>query len=219
MNKQVATNDIIEYCEKHSNKNSQSVSEIEQYTWDNEKIPQMLSGQIVGNFLQSIIQIANIKKVVEVGMFTGYSALKMAEHLPKNGEIHTCEIMEKHIKTARSFFSKSPHGNKIFIHPGPAISSLEQMKIKSFDMAFIDGDKTNYLKYYQICLSLVRSKGIIILDNMLWSGSVLDPVDNESLSLRKTGDFIQTDKRVFNTLLPIRDGLMFCIKLWNIKIY
>ena len=155
MNKQVTTNDIIEYCEKHSNKNSQSVSEIEQYTWDNEEIPQMLSGQIVGNFLQSIIQIANIKKVVEVGMFTGYSALKMAEHLPKNGEIHTCEIMEKHIKTARSFFSKSPHGNKIFIHPGPAISSLEQIFL-----AFINNW---FMVFFKVSLSTSLLSSLILL--------------------------------------------------------
>ena len=205
--------EIMHYCEIHSSPDEKILKDLTKYTFNEIEAANMISGNMVGNLLYILCKSINATKVLDVGMFTGYSALKMAEHLPENGEIHTCEIMEKHIKTARSFFSKSPHGNKIFIHPGPAISSLEQMKIKSFDMAFIDGDKTNYLKYYQICLSLIRSKGIIILDNMLWSGSVLDPVDNESLSLRKTGDFIQTDKRVFNTLLPIRDGLMFCIKL------
>tara|TARA_B100000809_G_C14633980_1_gene349649 strand:- start:83 stop:523 length:441 start_codon:yes stop_codon:yes gene_type:complete len=145
-------------------------------------------------------------------MFTGFSALKMAEILSDDGEVHTCELMDKHIKTARGFFDKSNHGKKITIHSGPAIESLEQLKSGSFDMAFIDADKINYLSYYQICLTLIKQSGIIILDNMLWGGSVINPTDDDSKSIRKTGDFIQKDDRVFNILLPIRDGLMLCIK-------
>ena len=104
------------------------------------------------------------------------------------------------------------NGNKISIHLGPALQSLEQMKSDSFDMAFIDADKANYLEYYMRCLSLVKQGGAIILDNMLWSGTVIDPKDDDAKALRKTGDYIQNDKRVFNTLLTIRDGLMLCIK-------
>ena len=203
---------ILDYCQDQSEKNSSVLLDLEKYTWENEEVPQMISGHLVGNFLQASILMIKAARIVEVGMFTGFSALKMAEVIPDDGEIHTCEIMNKHIKTAQSFFDRSVHGSKIFIHPGPALNSLEQMKSASFDMAFIDADKINYLGYYEHCLVLMRSGGVIILDNMLWGGNVLSPEDDDSIALRKTGDFIQRDERVFNTLFPIRDGLMFCIK-------
>ena len=203
---------MLDYCRDHSRADSTLLVELEKYTWENEEAPQMISGQLVGNFLQSIIIMKQVKQIVEVGTFTGYSALKMAEVLPEDGEVHTCELMAAHVKTAQYFFDRSEHGNKITIHGGPALASLEQMKAGSFDMAFIDADKSNYLEYYQRCLVLIRQGGIIVLDNMLWGGDVLDPQDEDARALRKTGDYIQSDERVFNTLLPIRDGLMLCIK-------
>ena len=204
--------DILDYCRQHSKTDSLLLSDLEKYTWENEDVPQMISGQLVGKFLQSIIIMINAKRIVEVGTFTGYSALQMAEVIPKNGEIHTCELMNKHINTAQSFFDRSEFGNKITIHKGPAINSLEQLPSNNFDMAFIDADKSNYLDYYKRCFTLIRSGGIIILDNMLWNGTVINPEDDDSKMLRKTGDYIQNDDRVFNTLLSIRDGLMLCIK-------
>ena len=207
------------YCKQHTESDSQVLIDLEKYTWENKEVPQMISGQLVGKFLQSVIKMINAKTIVEVGTFTGYSALQMAEAIPEDGEIHTCEIMEKHAKTAKSFFDRSQSGHKISIHNGPALYSLEQMKVGSFDMAFIDADKANYLEYYMRCYSLIRKGGAIILDNMLWSGTVTDPKDDDARALRKTGDFIQNDERVFNTLLTIRDGLMLCIKRWKIKKY
>jgi len=206
------TENIHKYCKEHTVSDNRLLSELEQYTWDNEDVPQMISGQMVGKFLQSIIRMIAAQKIVEVGTFTGYSALQMAEAIPLDGEIHTCELMKKHAETARSFFDKSDYGKKITIHQGPALESLETLKVGDFDMAFIDADKSNYLEYYKRCLVLMRAGGVIILDNMLWSGSVIDPNDDDSQALRKTGDYIQEDNRVFNMLLPIRDGLMLCIK-------
>ena len=204
--------EIQSYCKEHSVSDTYLLSELEKYTWENEDVPQMISGQLVGKFLQSIIIMIGAKRIIEVGTFTGYSALQMAESIPANGEIHTCELMEKHANTAQAFFERSDHGNKITIHRGPAIQSLEQLQSGSFDMAFIDADKSNYLEYYKRCLTLIHKGGVIILDNMLWSGNVIDPQDDDSKVLRKTGDYIQQDSRVFNTLLTIRDGLMLCIK-------
>ena len=211
MNK-LKSEDIQTYCREHSQVNTPLLSKLEKYTWENEEVPQMISGQLVGKYLQSIIKISRAKKIVEVGTFTGYSALQMAEAIPENGQIHTCELMEKHAETAQSFFNCSKHGKKITIHIGSAMNNLEKMKAGSFDMAFIDADKSNYLEYYKRCLILIRKGGTIVLDNMLWGGSVIDPNDDDSKSLRKTGDYIQKDERVFNVLLPIRDGLMMCIK-------
>ena len=206
------TENINKYCKEHTESDNSLLSELERYTWDNEDVPQMISGQMVGKFLQSIIRMIAAQKIVEVGTFTGYSALQMAEAIPLAGEIHTCELMKKHTETAQSFFDKSDYGKKITIHQGPALESLETLKVGDFDMAFIDADKSNYLEYYKRCLVLIRAGGVIILDNMLWSGSVIDPKDDDSQALRKTGDYIQEDTRVFNMLLPIRDGLMLCIK-------
>ena len=203
---------LLDYCREHSKPNSSLLVNLEKYTFENEDVPQMISGQLVGNFLQSIILMIKAKRIVEVGMFTGFSALKMAEVLPVGGRLDTCELMDKHVLTARSFFDKSEYGSKITIHSGPALQSLEGMKAGSFDMAFIDADKINYLDYYKRCFTLIRSGGIIILDNMLWGGEVLNPTTNDALAIRKTGDFIQSDQRIFNTLFPIRDGLMLCIK-------
>ena len=204
--------EIQKYCKEHTEEDFTLLSEIEKYTWKNEDVPQMISGQLVGKLLQSVIKMIGANRIVEVGTFTGYSALQMAEAIPENGEIHTCELMKKHVKTAQLFFDRSEFGNKITIHLGPAIQSLEKFQSGSFDMAFIDADKSNYLEYYLRCLVLIRSGGVIVLDNMLWSGSVIDPKDDDSKALRETGDYIQQDDRVFNTLLSIRDGLMLCIK-------
>ena len=203
---------MLDYCRKHSKTDSSLLSNLEKYTWKNEDVPQMISGPLVGKFLQSIIIMTNAKRIVEVGTFTGYSALQMAEVLPTDGEIHTCELMEKHANTAQLFINQSDYESKITIHRGPALQNLEQLQASSFDMAFIDADKLHYLEYYKHCLMLVRQGGVIVLDNMLWGGDVIDPQDNDSKALRKTGDYIQQDKRVFNLLLPVRDGLMLCIK-------
>ena len=204
--------ELNQYCEENSQGDSELLRELIAYTYDTEDIPQMVSGVQVGNVLQGFITSINAKNIIEVGMFTGYSALKMAEVLPEDGEVHTCELMEKHVKTAQSFFNRSPHNSKIHIHQGKASDTLEQLKSGHFDFAFIDADKGGYQDYYLKCLSLLRSGGIIVLDNMLWSGHVLDPQDDDTLALKNTAKFINNDKRVFNYLLPVRDGLMVCIK-------
>ena len=203
--------EIIEYCEKFSNQDSKILKELIKYTFDNSLAPQMISGVQVGNLLQSIILLSNTKKILEIGMFTGYSALKMAEALPDDGEIHTCEIGENHIKTAQKFFNKSEHGNKIIIHEGPALNSLQKFNENSFDLCFIDADKNNYKNYYIECTKLLKPNGCLILDNMLWGGEVLNPKDKESQTIADTAKMINNDS-MYNTMLTIRDGLMLCIK-------
>ena len=208
---EIRKKEIIEYCEKFSNQDSKILKELIEYTFDNSLAPQMISGVQVGNLLQSIILLSNAKKVLEIGMFTGYSALKMAEALPDDGEIHTCEIGENHIKTAQKFFNKSEHGNKITIHEGPALDSLQKFNENSFDLCFIDADKNNYKNYYIQCTKLLKPNGCLILDNMLWGGEVLNPKDKESQSIADTAKMINNDS-MYNTMLTIRDGLMLCIK-------
>jgi len=204
--------EILNYCDIHSNDDSKLLKEIIEYTNKNEDVPQMISGKHVGNFLQGLIKLSKTKNILEIGTFTGYSALKMAEVLPNDGMLHTCELMERHIKTASSFFSQSKHKDKIKIFAGQANSTLEQLKINSYDFVFIDADKQNYCEYYKKSIKLLRPGGTIVLDNMLWSGGVINPQDIDSKALADTADYIQDDERVYNFLAPIRDGLMVCIK-------
>ena len=205
-------NNIEDYCLEYSSKESNLLLDLKEYTFKNEEAPQMISGPLVGSLLNMLIKISNAKKILEIGMFTGYSALNIAENLPDDGEIHTCEIMDRHIQTADNFFKKSPHYKKFIIHKGDALDSLEKFKINMFDFAFIDGDKINYINYYNRCMQVVKNKGIIVLDNMLWGGSVLNPKDEQSKTLNKLAQIINDDDRNINMLLPIRDGLMICIK-------
>ena len=150
---------IEKYCKDFSFKDSPLLSDLTESTWSSEKLPQMLSGSLVGGLLQTIIRISGAVNVLEIGMFTGYSALKMAEALPENGKIHTCELMEKHINTASKWFRKSERGHKISIHKGPALQSLERMKDLTFDLVFIDADKVNYPNYYKITYDLLKKVG------------------------------------------------------------
>ena len=205
-------NELEKYCIEHSNPETELLAELKSFTYNNEPAPQMISDSIVCNTLGSIIKMINAQKILEIGMFTGYSSLFMAQALPDSGEIHTCEVMDRHVKNASKFFNRSKHKNKIYIHLGEALKSLETFKVNFFDLIFIDADKKNYIEYYNRSIQLIRDGGIIVLDNMFWSGNVLNPKDIESKTLSQLGKIINNDNRVFNVLLPIRDGLMVCIK-------
>ena len=205
--------EIESYCKSYSLKDTSLLQELTKTTWNSEEIPQMLSGSLVGGLLQTLIKISGAVNVLEIGMFTGYSALKMAEALPQNGTLDTCELMDKHIKTATEWFKKSKNGFKITIHKGPAIQSLEKMKGLLFDMVFIDADKVNYPKYHKAALKLLKIGGIGVLDNMLWSGKVIDPLDKESIALRETAELIINNDRLSPLLLPVRDGVMIYHKM------
>lgn len=205
-------NNIEQYCINHSNEETQLLKEIKQFTYNNESAPQMISDSLVCNTLLSIIKMINAENILEIGMFTGYSALFMAQGLPSHGKIYTCEIMDRHVKNASNFFKQSVHNDKISICHGEAMDILDKLKGLVFDLIFIDADKKNYIHYYERSIELVRKNGVIVLDNMLWGGSVLNPKDLESKTLSKLGKIINEDNRVLNVLLPIRDGLMICIK-------
>ena len=209
---EIKKKEILNYCEKNSVQDSQNLKDLIEYTYKNEPAPQMISGLQVGNFLQSLVMATNAKKILEIGMFTGYSALKMAEVLPKDGTIDTCELGENHVKTAKYFFSKSKHGKKIKIHTGPALETIKAFEPNTFDLCFIDADKNNYKNYYIECIKLIKNGASLVIDNMLWGGSVLNPKDKETKTIAETAKIINADKTVHNTMLTIRDGLMLCIK-------
>ena len=205
--------EIENYCKKNSHQDSTLLKEVATFTKDNIEGSAMLSGELVGSILQGIICMIQAKKVLEIGMYTGYSALKMIEVLPLDGTIDTCEIGDNHCKTARSFFNKSDKGHNIKIHKGKALNSIIKFPNESFDFIFIDADKINYLNYYKKSIELVKKSGVIVLDNMLWGGTVINPQDEHSLSIKNTAEYIQNDEKCFNYMIPVRDGLMVCYKI------
>ena len=209
----LVSKDIEKYCKDYSLDDTDLLKELSKTTWKTEDKPQMLCGSLVGGLLQMLIKISGAKRVLEIGMFTGYSTLKMAEALPADGEIHSCELMEKHIVTAKSWFKKSDVNYKISIHKGEADKSLEEFRAGSFDMMFVDADKTGYPEYYRKGTMLLKKGGIAIFDNMLWSGSVLNPDDDDAKALRETAELIKNDSRLEQLLLPVRDGLMIYRKI------
>ncbi len=210
---EIISKEIQHYCAEHSNVTTPLLSELREYTFSHTERPNMVSGADVGNILQFVSRLLKAKKILDIGTFTGYSALTLAETLDNDGELHTFEMDEHHRNIAASFFARSEHNHKIKLHFGAALKSLDQFKTCDFDLAFIDADKSSYKDYYQRALELVKIGGVIILDNMLWSGTVLKPIDADAVTLRQMGDFIQNDDRVSNFLLPVRDGLMICYRI------
>ena len=200
--------ELENYCEEYSTSDDMILKSLVDSTMKNEELPHMLCGPLVGGLLQLLIQISNSKNILEIGMFTGYSTLKMAQVLPHGGIVHTCELMKKHKQTATKWFSKAGMLSKIQIHEGPALNTLDNFQAGSFDMVFIDADKANYPNYYRRANSLVKKGGIVVFDNMLWSGEVLDPKDEDSLAIKETAMLIKKNNRLTPVLLPVRDGIL-----------
>ena len=168
-------------------------------------------------FFQFFIRTNNIKNILEVGTFTGYSALSMGLAIPKDGNITCLDINKETSESARIFFKKANLDKKIKIILSPAAQTLSKLKDekKSFDMIFIDADKENYINYYNSSLELVKNNGFIFIDNVLWKGDVADPQKNERLTniIREFNSFIKKDDRVEKTILPLGDGVTICRKI------
>jgi len=209
---QYLPDEIKSYCTQMSSKEEPLLIELEKRTFAEMENPRMISGSQVGRLLQTLILARRARKVLEIGTFTGFATLQMAAALPPDGRVHTCDLNPVALNLAREFFKLSPFGNRIQIHEGPALITLTQFSPHSFEFAFIDANKNSYPDYYQQTMTLLVSGGIIVLDNMLWSGKVLNPEDEDSKALRSTAELIQKDYRVRNVLLPVRDGLMVVYK-------
>ena len=170
----------------------------------------MQIGPDQGQFLGFLVALLNAKRVLEIGTFTGYSALAMAQALPAGGRLDACDVDRDWTDIGRRYWIEAGMAGKIHLHLGPALDTLATFAPDSFDLAFIDADKTNYDAYYEACLKLVRPGGVIALDNMLWGGSVADMTDMQpdTLALRALNTKIHADERVDMSLLSIGDGLM-----------
>lgn len=171
-----------------------------------------------GQFMALLVQLMGAKKIIEIGVFTGYSSLAVALALPGDGEIIACDISEEYTKIAHRYWEKAGVLSKINLNLRPALETLEELlnqgKAETFDFAFIDADKNNYINYYEKVLSLLRPGGLVAIDNVLWYGKVADPENQENLtiSIRKFNDYLSQDPRVSISLVPIADGLTLALK-------
>jgi predicted O-methyltransferase YrrM len=168
-------------------------------------------------FLQLFIKSNNIKNILEIGTFTGYSALSMALATTTNGNVICLDINKETSEKAESFFKKANLENKIKVILGPALDTLERLKKKKkiFDLVFIDADKENYKEYYDLSMNLIKKKGFILIDNVLWHGDVADPVKNDRFTniIREFNSLIKNDNRIEKTILPLGDGVTICRKI------
>lgn len=202
---------IETYATNHTSAEPELLARLARETQESMELPQMLTGRLEGSFLRLMVRALQARRVLEVGMFTGYSALMMAEALPDDGRIITCEVNPKSAEVAHRYFAESRHGHKIDVRMGPAVETIQGLD-GPFDFVFIDADKENYPTYYDLCLERVRPGGVMAVDNVLWNGDVLNPKDEEARAIAALNEKVLRDDRVDNALLTIRDGVMLAVK-------
>lgn len=204
---------LLAYCETFSEKESELLKQLNRDTHLKVNSPRMLSGHLQGRILSFLSHIIKPNYILEIGTYTGYSALCLAEGLSENGKLITIDPNEETNHFARQFISQSPHKNKIELVQGQAQNLIADLKF-TFDIVFIDADKKNYSLYYDLVLDKVNPGGLIIADNVLWSGKVLDQKkDADTEAIHRFNEKVSTDVRVKSVLLPVRDGLMLLRKI------
>lgn len=201
--------DIEAYAQAHSMPESAVCRALREETQRTMAYAQMLVGPLEGAFLKMMTQLMGAKRVLEIGMFTGYSALCFAEALPADGTVITCEVDEESATLAREYFARSPHGKKITVRMGPALDTMSALT-GLFDLIFIDADKINYLNYYRRAFDLLAPQGVILIDNVLWNGEVLKQPspDEQTAAIQELNCAVAGDPRITAVLVTIRDGVL-----------
>lgn len=200
------------YIHEHASFEGEALAELERATFVNVLMPQMLSGRVQGRFLSMLSKIIQPKRILEIGTYTGYSAICMAEGLSKDGILYTIDINEELETLVSTFVKRAGFNSKIKCLIGNAAEIIPELN-ETFDLVFIDADKANYGQYFDLVIDKVRAGGIILADNVLWSGKVVsDKKDKDTLALCNFNDKIQQDSRVENVILSMRDGIMMMIK-------
>ena len=205
--------EIDRYCCTHSEDENDLLKRINRETHVEVLQPRMLSGHFQGRVLSMLSKMIQPKRILEIGTYTGYSALCLAEGLSSDGKLVTIDVNEELVNRVKGYFNASEYAKQIEYILSPALEVLPTLK-EEWDLVFIDADKQNYIAYYELVLPLVKPGGYIILDNVLWSGKVADPEknDKDTVLLRELNTIIHADDRVEEVLLPIRDGLMIARK-------
>lgn len=203
--------EIEEYARAHTAAPAPLFEELKDITQARTTSPGMQVGPVEGAFLRMLVSLTSARRVLEIGTFTGYSALMMAEGLSDDGELITCDINPETAEIARSFFARSPHGRKIQLRLGPALETLKTLR-GPFDLVFIDADKGGYSAYWDAVVPLVRPGGLLVADNVLWSGRVLSPESAQDHAVVDFNAKVVADARVEPVLLTVRDGMMLARK-------
>ena len=201
--------ELEEYIEQNSENEPELLAQLNKETYQKILLPRMLSGHFQGRVLSMLSKLIRPVNILEIGTYTGYSGLCLCEGMQENGQLHTIDIKEELVDFQRKYFDKSIWGNQIVQHLGEAIAIIPSLNIK-FDLVFIDADKENYLNYFELILPKMTKGGIILSDNVLWSGKVLEPLQPNDLSTKiliEYNQVLKNDSRVETVLLPIRDGL------------
>jgi caffeoyl-CoA O-methyltransferase len=201
------------YIHDHTRPRDPLFDELRDATYASMQSPNMQVGRVEGTLLKLLCQLTRARRVLEIGTFTGFSTLCMAEGMAEDGELITCDINPEATKIARAFFDRSPHGRKITIRLGDALATVNQLPTEPpFDLVFIDADKEPYIAYYEAVVPRVRPGGLIVADNTLWEGRVLHPADASTRAIVAFNTHVQADPRVENVLLSVRDGMMLAYK-------
>ena len=205
---------LDEYVVKHSEDEPALLKALTRETYQKILQPRMLSGHYQGRVLSVLSKLIRPKVILEIGTYTGYSALCLAEGLDQKGVLHTIDINEELLDFQRSYFDKSDYGSQIFQHLGPAVDIIPTLD-NNFDLVFMDADKPNYINYFNQIIDKLNPGGVILSDNVLWSGKVIEALDPNDLSTKIVLDYnklLKEDPRLETVLLPIRDGLTVSIR-------
>jgi caffeoyl-CoA O-methyltransferase len=198
---------VEEYAVEHTTVLLDLFDRLEAETREKTTAPQMMVGRLEGGFLAALVRLTGAKRILELGTFTGYSSIAMASALPDDGRITTCDVDPDATAIARRYMDESGHGNKIEIRLGPALETIETLQ-GPFDLVFIDADKPNYESYYEAVLPLLADNGLVIADNVLWSGRVVEPGGDESTeAIKAFNEHVKNDSRVVSVMLTVRDGM------------
>jgi caffeoyl-CoA O-methyltransferase len=195
------------YAEEHTTPVAELFERLAAETREKTTAPQMMVGRIEGQFLARLVRLSGAKRILELGTFTGYSSISMASALPEDGRIITCDVDPEATAIARRYMDESGYGDKIEIRLGPALETIQSLEGR-FDIVFIDADKPNYKSYYEATLPLLAEDGVLIADNVLWSGRVVeDGGDESTLAIKDFNEHVADDDRVVSVMLTVRDGM------------
>ena len=204
--------EIERYAEAHTDPLDPLLDELREETYRTMKDPQMQVGRVEGTFLKLLVRLSRARRALEIGMFTGYSGLMIAAGLPDDGELTTCDVDPEAERIARRFFDRSPLGRKIRIRMGPALETIRTLS-PPIDFVFIDADKQNYSAYWDAVVPLLSTGGLVVADNVLWSGKVLDPKEATDRAIAEFNERVAADRRVEKVMLTVRDGMTLARKL------
>ena len=204
----IVPEEIEGYAQAHTTPPSELLQRLAEETKATLERPSMLTGAIEGRFLEFLVYGTGARRVLELGTYSGYSAISMAAALPAEGRIDTCEVDEQHAEVARRYIEEAGLSDRITIHLGPALETIARLE-GEFDFVFIDADKENYVNYYEAVLPRLTERGLIAADNTLWSGRVLDESDDSqaTLAIRVFNEHVRDDDRIVSVMLTVRDGV------------